>query len=83
MPGDVLVKVSKVTEKGQVQLSPEVRERLGLRPGTVMIVYATEEGVVLRRADLSFAKESPPGLLKRLRGMFAKVPIQDIESSHD
>ncbi len=56
-----------------------MRERLGLRAGTVMIVYATEEGVVLRRADLFFARESPPGLLKRLRGIFAKVPITDIE----
>ncbi len=79
MPDDVLVKVSKVSGKGQVQLPLEVRERLGLQPGTRMIVYATEEGVVLRRADLFFAKESPPGLLKRLRGIFAKVPIEDIE----
>jgi hypothetical protein len=44
-----------------------------------MIVYATEDGVVLRKAELFFPTESPGGLLKRLRGIFSKVPIRDIE----
>ena len=79
MPGDVLVKVSKVTEKGIVQIPLEIREKLDLRPGTKMIVYATEEGVVLRKAELLFASESPGGLLSRIRGIFSKVPIRDIE----
>jgi AbrB family looped-hinge helix DNA binding protein len=79
MPGDVLVKVSKVTEKGIVQIPLEIREKLNLKPGTKMIVYATEEGVVLRKAELLFASESPGGLLSRIRGIFSKVPIRDIE----
>ena len=79
MPDDVLVKVSKVSEKGQVTIPLEMREKLDLRPGTKMIVYATEEGVVLRKAELLFASESPGGLLRRIRDIFAKVPIRDIE----
>jgi AbrB family looped-hinge helix DNA binding protein len=79
MPNEVLVKVSKVSEKGLFQIPLEIREKLDLKPGTKMLVYATEDGVVLRKADLLFASESPGGLLKRLRGIFAKVPIRDIE----
>lgn len=79
MPDDVLVKISKVAQKGQVQIPFEIRQKLDLQPGTKMIVYATEEGVVLKKADLLFASESPGGLLKKLRGIFAKIPIQDIE----
>lgn len=79
MPDDVIVKISKVAEKGQVQIPFEIRQKLDLQPGTKMIVYATEEGVVLKKADLLFASESPGGLLKKLRGIFAKIPIQDIE----
>jgi|HubBroStandDraft_1064217.scaffolds.fasta_scaffold142435_2 AbrB family looped-hinge helix DNA binding protein len=44
MPDDVLVKVSKVLDKGLVQIPLEMREKLDLKPGTKMIVYATETG---------------------------------------
>ena len=76
MPGDVLVKTSKVSGKVLVTMP---LEKLDLRPGTKMIVYATEDGVVLRKAELLFASESPGGLLKRIREIFSKVPIRDIE----
>ena len=33
MPDDVLVNVSKVSEKGQVQIPLEMREKLDLQPG--------------------------------------------------
>jgi AbrB family looped-hinge helix DNA binding protein len=79
MPNDVLVKVSKVLDKGQVQIPPEMREKLGLKPGTKVIVYATEDGVVLRKAELFFERETPGGLLSRIRGIFSKIPIRDIE----
>jgi hypothetical protein len=44
-----------------------------------MIVFATEDGVVLRKAELFFARETPGGLLSRIRGIFSKVPVRDIE----
>jgi len=44
-----------------------------------MIVYATEDGVVLRKAELFFEKEAPIGLLRKIRGIFSKMPIRNIE----
>jgi AbrB family looped-hinge helix DNA binding protein len=79
MPDGVLVKVSKVLDKGQVQIPLEMREKLDLKPGTKMIVYATEDGVVLRKAELFFEREAPIGLLRKIRGIFSKMPIRNIE----
>lgn len=44
--------VTFLSTKGQVVLPKVVRDRLGWRPGTKLVVEATEEGVVLRRAPL-------------------------------
>lgn len=79
MPDNVLVKISKITDKGLVTIPLEIREKLDLQPGTKMIVFATEDGVVLRKAELFFDRESSGGLLRKIRGIFSKVPIRDIE----
>ena len=44
-----------------------------------MIVYATEDGVVLRKAELFFDRQSSGGLLRKIRVIFSKVPIRNIE----
>jgi len=62
-----------------VQIPLEMREKPDLQPGTRMIVYATEDGVVLRKADLFFDSQSSAGLLRKIRGIFSKVPIRNIE----
>jgi hypothetical protein len=40
---------------------------------------AIEDAVVLQRAEALLARESPRGILKRIRIMFSRVPIRDIE----
>ena len=62
-----------------MQIPLNIREKLDLTPGTRMIVMATEDAVVLRKAELLFAREPSTGLLKKIRAMFSKVPIRDIE----
>jgi hypothetical protein len=44
-----------------------------------LIVIATEDMVVLQKAETIFAKERPRGVVSRLRSIFSKVPIRDIE----
>ncbi len=79
MPDDPIVAVSKVLPKGLVQIPLEVRERLDLKPGTKMIVIATEDAVVLQKVESIFFKERPRGAVNRLRSIFVKVPIRNIE----
>ena len=75
----MLVKISKVSGKGLVQIPLEIRRKLDLTPGTKMVVMATEDAVVLRKGTMLFAKEPPSGLLRKIRAMFSKVPIRNIE----
>lgn len=79
MSDDPIVAVTKVSEKGLVQIPLNIREKLDLTPGTKMIVIATEDMVVLQKAETIFAKERPRGVVSRLRSIFSKVPIRDIE----
>ncbi len=76
---DPLVRVSRVSGKGHVQIPLEIREKLDLTPGTKMIIIATEDAVVLRKAELFFARETSRGLMKRIRTIFSKVSIRNIE----
>ncbi len=76
---DVLVRVSKVSDKGLVTIPLEIRRKLGLTPGTKMMVMATEDAVVLRKGVMLFAKEPPRGLMRKIRGVFSKAQIRDIE----
>ena len=46
-----IIDVTKVSDKGQVVIPKEVRDRLRLSPGTKLIVVATDDAVVLQRID--------------------------------
>lgn len=79
MPDDPIIAVTSVSEKGLVMIPREIREKLNLQPGTKLILVAVEDAVVLQRVEALLARESPRGILKRIRTMFSKVPIKNIE----
>lgn len=79
MPDDPIIIVAKVLPKGAVQLPPEVRERLGMKPGTKLIALAAEGAVVMRRADVVLERRASRGIMGRLRSVFTRVPIRDAE----
>jgi AbrB family looped-hinge helix DNA binding protein len=51
MPEGATIDVTKVSDKGQVVIPKEIRDRLQLVPGTKLIVVATEDAVVLQRIE--------------------------------
>jgi AbrB family looped-hinge helix DNA binding protein len=55
--------VAKVLPKGAIQLPPEVRERLRLRPGTKLIAVAALDAVVIRRAEWCWKRRSSRGIV--------------------
>ncbi len=79
MPDEPIIAVSKVSQKGVVQIPFEVRQRLDLKPGTRLIVVAAEDTVILQRADVLVAKQASKGIIQKLRSIFSKLPIRDIE----
>jgi len=79
LPDDPIVAVVKVLPKGAVQLPPEVRERLGLKPGTKLIAVTAEDAVIIRRAEVVLEGRASRGIMSRLRSMFSQTPIKDVE----
>jgi AbrB family looped-hinge helix DNA binding protein len=79
VPDDPIIAVAKVLPKGAVQLPPDVRERLGLRPGTKLIALCAEDAVIIRRADVVLERRASRGIMSRLRSVFSQVPIRDAE----
>ncbi len=51
MPDGPVIDVTKVSDKGQVVIPKEIRDRLQLVPGTKLIVVATNDAVVLQRIE--------------------------------
>jgi len=79
LPDDPIIIVAKVLPKGAVQLPPEVREKLGLKPGTKLIVATAEDAVIMRKAEVLLKRQPVHGIVKRLKSMFSQLPIRDIE----
>ncbi len=42
---------SRISSRGQVTVPAEVRERLGLHPGTVVLFEVRDDGVLLRKGS--------------------------------
>ena len=51
MPDAPIIDVTKVSDKGQVVIPKEVRDRLMMGPGTKLIVVATDDAVVLQKIE--------------------------------
>lgn len=77
--GDPIVGVSKVSEKGLVRIPFEIREKMDPHAGTKMILMVENDMIVLRKAEVVFQRKEQPGILGRLRSVFSKLPIRDIE----
>jgi AbrB family looped-hinge helix DNA binding protein len=73
-----VVKLTKVSRKGRVSIPHEILQRFGFKPGTVMLVVAMEDAVVLSRV-MAPAVGPPVGILRRLASVFSKVPLADVE----
>jgi len=80
LPDDPILAVVKVLPKGAVQLPPEVRERLRLKPGTKLIAVTAGDAVIIRRAEVVLERRASRGIVSRLRSVFSQVPIRDVET---
>lgn len=70
---------SKISSKGQVTVPVQVRDRLGLETGTVVLFEVREDGVLIRKGSLG---EHPVdkvfGVLKRSRPVDALALLDEM-----
>jgi AbrB family looped-hinge helix DNA binding protein len=69
VPDDPIIAVVKVLPRGAVQLPSDVVERLGLKPGTKLVLATAEDAVVIRRAEVLLNRQPAGGIVKRLKSM--------------
>ena len=75
MTEDPIIDVTKVSDKGQVVIPKEIRDKLGFKEGTRLIVVATEDAVVLQRIEAVAGKIRVRGLMERIKSITSKLRL--------
>ena len=75
MTEDPLIDVTKVSDKGQVVIPKEIRDKLGFKEGTRLIVVATEDAVVLQRIEAVAGKIRVRELMERIKSITSKLRL--------
>lgn len=73
MPEELLIDVTRVSEKGQVVIPKDIRDKMNFTEGTRLIVVATEDAVVLQRVEAIAGKVRMKDLLDRVRAVTGKL----------
>ena len=69
MPDEPMIDVTKVSDKGQVVIPKEIRDKLGFVEGSRLIVVATEDAVVLQKVETIAGKVRMRDLLDRVKSL--------------
>ncbi|TLX97859.1 MAG: AbrB/MazE/SpoVT family DNA-binding domain-containing protein [Thaumarchaeota archaeon] len=73
MKEDPVIDVTRVSDKGQVVIPKEIRDKLGFKEGTRLIVVATEDAVVLQRIEAVAGKIRVRELMERIKSITSKL----------
>lgn len=73
MRDEPLIDVTKVSEKGQVVIPKEIREKMGFTEGSRLIVIAAEDAVVLQRIETVAGRVKIREILDRIRSVTQKL----------
>jgi len=58
--------ITTVSQKGQVVIPQALREKLGLRPKTKLLVYGVEDAIILKKLTM-------PDVKKELEDLYSKI----------
>ncbi len=62
---------SVISERGQITLPKELRDHLGLKPGTVVAFVPSDQGILIKRSSSSSSLREVFGVVKD------KIPTDD------
>lgn len=75
---DITIDTTRVSEKGQIVIPKDVREKLGLKTGTKMIVIATNDIMILQRVDLVGERIRAWEIVNRARSLAEKLGLRKL-----
>jgi AbrB family looped-hinge helix DNA binding protein len=75
MADEPIIEMTRVSEKGQVVIPKEIRDKLKFTEGSKLLVVATEDAVVLQRIESVAGKMRMKDILERVRSITGKISL--------
>ena len=69
------METTKLSEKGQIVIPKDFREKMGLKPGSRFLVIAAEDSIILQRIEVVKQKMAVDDLLSKARGLADNLTI--------
>ena len=75
---DLSIDMTKVSEKGQIVIPKEVRDKLGLKAGSKLIIIATSDLMIIQKAELVGERMRAWEIVNRARSLAEKLGLRKI-----
>jgi len=75
---DLSIDTTKVSEKGQIVIPKEVRDKLGLRAGSKLIIIATNDLMIMQKAELVGERMRAWEIVNRARLLAEKLGLRKL-----
>ena len=73
---DLSIDTTKVSEKGQIVIPKEVRDKLGLKAGSKLIIIATNDLMIMQKAELVGERMRAWEIVNRARSLAEKLGLR-------
>jgi len=70
------IDMTKVSEKGQIVIPKEVRDKLGLKAGSKLIIIATSDIIIMQKAELVGERMRAWEIVNRARSLAEKLGLR-------
>ncbi|NHV97413.1 MAG: AbrB/MazE/SpoVT family DNA-binding domain-containing protein [Thaumarchaeota archaeon] len=75
---DLSIDTTRVSEKGQIVIPKEVRDKLGLKAGSKLIIIATSDLMIMQRAELVGERMRAWEIVNRARSLAEKLGLRKL-----
>ena len=75
MADEPIIDMTKVSDKGQVVIPKEIRDRLNFNEGSKLLVIATEDAVILQRIETVAGKMRVKDIMDKVRTIAGKISL--------
>ncbi len=75
MADEPIIDMTRVSEKGQVVIPKEIRDKLRFNEGSKLLVIATEDAVILQRIETVAGKMRVRDIMDKVRSLAGKITL--------
>ncbi len=75
MADEPIIDMTKVSDKGQVVIPKEIRDKLKFNEGAKLLVIATEDAVILQRIESVAGKMRVKDIMEKVRSLAERITL--------